>query len=193
VRRSLSIAIALSGAMLASACGGGGNTATSPSSSPPPASPTSATGGTGTTIDGGSGSPFPTTSPGITGSVTSGVATVTVTGAVQTTQSLPLATPAVYAPPPGAFALSWSSAAAGVSMGGASFVGTQPTSTDLQLTLFVHASSGTFTFVSTDGSCEVTVTASDPTTFSGSFTCGSVSDATGAATVAAQGSFTATG
>jgi hypothetical protein len=156
-------------------------------------SPTAATGTTGTTIN-GSGGPVPTTSPGITGSVTSGNATLAVSGALQTTQpTLPLSSPAVYAPPPGAFALSWAAAAAGFALGGSSSVGTHPTSADLRLTFFVHSASGTASFSSTDGGCQVTVTQAEATAFAGTFSCAGIADVNGTVVVDAQGSFTATG
>jgi hypothetical protein len=188
-------------------CGGGGQALQSlgppPEASPTgdasPAgtsgtgSPTAATGTTGTTIN-GSGGPVPTTSPGITGSVTTGNATITVSGALQTTQpTLPLASPAVYAPPPGAFALNWSAPAAGFALGGTSFVGTHPTSAGLGLTFFVHSASGTASFSSTDGGCQVTVTQAEATGFAGTFSCPGISDVNGTLVVDAQGSFTATG
>ncbi len=156
-------------------------------------SPTAETGTTGTTIN-GSGEPVPTTSPGITGSVTSGNATLAVSGALQTTQpTLPLSSPAVYAPPPGAFALSWAAAAAGFALGGTSFVGTHPTSAGLRLTFFVHSASGTASFSSADGGCQVTVTQAQATAFVGTFSCPGIADVNGTLVVDAQGSFTATG
>ncbi len=188
------------------ACGGGGQGLQS--LGPPPeasptgnasptgttgGSPTAATGGTGTTIN-GSGGPVPTTSPGITGSVTTGNATIAVSGALQTTQpTLPLSSPAVYAPPPGAFALNWSAAAAGFALGGTSFVGTHPTSADLRLTFFVHSASGTASFSSTDGGCQVTVAQAEASAFVGTFSCVGIADANGTLVVDAQGSFAATG
>jgi hypothetical protein len=152
-----------------------------------------ATGGSGTTINGGSGTPIPSTSPGITGSLTVGTATLTVTGDAQTTQNLALVSPAIYAPPPGVFALGWTTGAATMAMSGNTFIGTQPTATNLQLTFSVHASSGTLSFSSADGSCQITVTQADPTAFAGTLNCASIQDVNAAATVTVQGSFTATG
>lgn len=180
------------------ACGGGSQALES--LGPPPeasptgnASPTAATGTTGTTIN-GSGGPVPTTSPGITGSVTAGNATIAVSGALQTTQPvLPLSSPAIYAPPPGAFALSWSAAGAGFALGGTSFVGTHPTSADLRLTFFVHSASGTASFSSTDGGCQVTVAQAEAKAFAGTFSCVGIADVNGTLVVDTQGSFAATG
>jgi hypothetical protein len=200
--------IASASAILLVACGGGGGQGLQSLGPPPKASPTgnaspagatgegsptAATGTTGTTIN-GSGGPVPTTSPGITGSVTSGNATIAVSGGLATTQpTLPLSSPAVYAPPPGAFALSWTAAGAGFALGGTSFVGTHATSADLRLTFFVHTASGMASFRSTDGACQVTVTQAEATAFAGTFSCTAVTDGNGAFVVDAQGSFAATG
>jgi hypothetical protein len=185
--------------VLSVACSGGGVQALQ-SLGPPPeasptgnASPTATTGTTGTTIN-GSGGPVPTTSPGITGSVTAGNATISVSGALQTTQpTLPLSSPAIYSPPPGAFALSWATAAAGIALGGTSFVGTHPTSPDLRLTFFVHFASGTASFSSTDGGCDVTVAHAQATTLVGTFSCKGITDVNGTLVVDALGSFAAAG
>lgn len=213
VRRKLMIASESAIALLV-ACGGGGGQGLESLGPPPVASPTgnaspaanvspagttgegsptAATGTTGTTIN-GSGGPVPTTSPGITGSVIAGDATIVVSGALQTTQpTLPLSSPAIYAPPPGAFALNWASAAAGFALGGTSFVGTHPTSADLRLTFFVHSASGTASFSSTDGGCQVTVTQAEATALAGTFSCTGIADVNGAHVVDVQGSFAASG
>ena len=193
--------------VLLAACGGGGHDLetlgpppeVSPTGNAPPpvASPTSATGvtgvsgGTGTTITGSSGS-LPTTSPGITGSVNVGNATIAVSGALQTSQpTLPLVSPAIYAPPPGSFTLAWATAAVGFALGGTSFVGTRPTSAALRLTFSVHSASGTASFASDDGGCDVTVTTAETTAFGGTFSCVGVADANGTLVVDAQGTFDA--
>jgi hypothetical protein len=188
--------------VLLAACGGSGHDLESlgppPEASPtgnlsPAAtSPTSTTGGSGTVST--SGGPVPTTSPGITGSVNVGNATIAVSGALQTTQpTLPLASPAIYSPPPGAFTLAWSTTAAGIALGGTSFVGTRPTSATLRLTFFVHSVSSTASFVSDDGGCDVTVTAASANAFDGTFSCTAMTDVNGTVTVDAQGTFSASG
>lgn len=78
-------------------------------------------------------------------------------------------------------------------MGGTSFVGTRPTSADLRLTFFVHSASGTASFSSTDGGCQVTVAQAEATAFVGSFSCAGITDVNGALVVNAQGSFVAAG
>lgn len=183
------------------ACGGGSNINSlgpppeaSPTGnvSPTAPSPTSATGGTGTVVT--SGGPVPTTSPGITGSVNVGNASIAISGALQTSQpTLPLASPAIYSPPPGTFTLAWTAAAAGFALGGTSFVGTRPTSATLRLTFFVHSASGTASFVSEDGGCDVIVTTAEATAFDGTFSCTGVTDVNGTLVVDAQGTFSASG
>jgi hypothetical protein len=78
-------------------------------------------------------------------------------------------------------------------MSGSSFLGTQPTSGSLHLTFFVYASSGTRTFSSSGGECQVTVGRADATGFTGAFSCAGMFGGTGGNTVAAQGTFAATG
>jgi hypothetical protein len=199
--------VTISALVLLAACGGGTDLESlgpppeaSPTGNAPPAapSPTTATGATGvgatgTAITGSSGS-LPTTSPGITGSVNTGNASISVSGALQTTQTtLPLVSPAIYAPPPGSMTLAWSTGAAGFALGGSSFVGTRPTSATLRLTFFIHSASGTASFVSDDGGCDVTVTTAAANAFDGTFSCGGVTDVTGAIAVSVQGTFSAAG
>jgi hypothetical protein len=202
VRRNLIIA-ATSALVVLTSCGGGGHgteslgpppEAVPTGNAPPPvASSRAATGVTGATGAGSSGS-LPTTSPGITGSVDTGNATIAVSGALQTTQTtLPLASPAIYAPPPGSFTLAWTTPTAGFALGGTSFIGTEPTSSTLRLTFFVHSASGTASFAPGDGACSVTVTTAEATAFDGTFSCVGVSDVNGTLVVSAQGTFSAAG
>ena len=183
-------------ALFATACGGGLNAPSTPSSATPSPSPTASTptptSQTAATPTSSGASGTPTTSP-VPGRVTTGIATLTATGGVQTTQSMPLTSPAVYAPQPGSFVLNWSSSAASFAMTGVTFVGTRPSSTVLQVFLSIHASSGTYTFQSIDGSCQVTITTADATNLVGSYRCSNVKDSTGTVTVTAQGTFNATG
>ena len=206
MRRNLTIASA-SALVLLVACSGGGPALeslgpppeASPTGNAPPVAPSSApvtgpivTGPTGGTITGGTGS-LPTTSPGATGSVTQGNASLTVSGGLQTSQpTLPLASPVVYAPAPGSFTLAWSTAGAGFALGGPTFVGTQVTSASLRLSFSIRSASGTASFSSTDGGCDVTVTTAETDSFSGTFSCLGVTDTSGATTVDATGTFNAT-
>jgi hypothetical protein len=68
-----------------------------------------------------------------------------------------------------------------------------PTSSGLRLTFFVHFASGTASFSSTDGGCQVTVTQAEATAFGGTFSCPGIADVNGTLVVNTQGSFTATG
>ena len=183
-------------ALFATACGGGLNAPSTPSSATPSPSPTASTptptSQTAATPTSSGASGTPTTSP-VPGRVTTGIATLTATGGVQTTQSMPLTKPAVYAPPPGTFVLNWTSGAATFAMTGLTFVGSRPSSTSLQVSLSIHSSAGTYTFVSRDGSCQITVTTAEPNDLVGSYSCPNVRDTTGTVTVTAQGTFTATG
>ena len=200
MRKEPTLAFALAFALFAIGCGGGGGEGSTlgpvPTSeptgnaSPTPAPVTSATAGASAGSD---SSATPTTTP-VTGSVTEGTASLVVSGDLQTAQpTIPLASPAIYALPPGSFALDWQAAAVGVSLAGPTFIGTKPTSDVMRLSFFVHASSGTYQFVSTYGGCSVTVALADPTTFSGTFACETVTDAGGTVTVGAQGAFLASG
>jgi hypothetical protein len=122
-----------------------------------------------------------------------GVASLVLTGDLQTPQpAIPPASPAIYGPPPGSFALSWQSAGAGFAPAGRTFFGSQPTSDVTRLAFFVRASSGTYRFTSIAGGCSVSVVEPpDATTFSGTFVCASVVDESGAIGVTAQGAFLA--
>jgi hypothetical protein len=197
VRSNVITATAVS--IMLAACGGGQDLESlgpppeaSPTGNVSPAtpSPVVASGASGAT--GASGTPLPTTSPGITGSVNVGNASITVSGALQTSQTaLPLSSPTIYSPPPGAFALAWNAGAAGFALGGTSFFGTRPTSGTLRLTFFIHSASGTASFASDDGGCDVTVTTAEVSTFEGTFSCVGIEDVNGSIVVDAQGTFSA--
>ena len=203
--KQLALVFALAFTLLATGCGEGsfgsalGPVPTSqPTGSASPASPTAGATGSSTSVDSAtpidsSGAPTPTVTP-VPGSIGQGTASLVVSGDLQTTQSaIPLSTPPIYALPPGSFALNWQTAAAGVALAGPTFVGTKPTSDVMRLSFFVHASSGTYQFVSTNGVCLITVAQADPTIFSGTFTCDAMSDTGGTITVAAQGALLASG
>lgn len=201
MRRNRTLVIALGFTLLAVGCSGGGSEGSSlgpvptgqPTGNVPPASPTA--GGTASPTESGEApTSTPTTSPDSV-SITQGTASLVVTGDLQTSQpAIPLASPAIYAPPPGSFALSWQSAGDGFALAGPNFVGSRSTSNVMRLSFFVHASSGTYRFTSIDGGCSVTVVQPpDAVTFSGTFSCGSLVDDGGTITVAAQGAFLASG
>ncbi len=64
---------------------------------------------------------------------------------------------------------------------------------DPRLTFSVALGSGTASFASDDGGCDVTVTTAEPTTFDGTFSCTGLTDEDGTLVVNAQGTFSATG
>jgi hypothetical protein len=82
---------------------------------------------------------------------------------------------------------------AGFALGGTSFVGSEPTSSTLRLTFFVHSASGTASFTPGGGACSVTVTTAEATAFDGTFSCLGGSDVNGTLVVSAQGTFSAAG
>jgi hypothetical protein len=185
-------------ALLAGACGGLGDAVPS-ISLPPPAAPTGTTsvspvsGDTGVTIS-PSGA-VPTSSPGITGSVSQGQATVSVSGGVNATVTFAsLTTPAVWSPPPGAIALSWSAPGDQVlSLGGPSFTSQIPTDASHTIAFTVNVDDAPVEFRSSAGECAVTISPALPTQVGGTFLCTNLASTDDAVTVNAQGTFSATG
>ena len=142
--------------------------------------------------------PLPTSSPGgATGTVTAGNATIQLSqGLSGTVQLLMLGTPAVYSPPPGSTALTWTDGLQGLTITGTSFTGPLPTSDSLSLSLSVSNGAETVAFVSTAGECTITVTTAIEGSLAGSFSCANLAGtlASGdALTVDATGTFAATG
>jgi hypothetical protein len=193
VRRTLVITVGLPLALIAAGCGRGGSPSPSPqtNSSPPPAG---VTGGAGTIIN-PSGSVPPTSSPGITDSVTRGTAGIAITGRLNVTVTLGELTGAVWAPPPSGIALTWTGAKGqSLSIGGPSFTSQQPTSDARVLSFDVLDSDGRLLqFRSAAGECLVTINPALPDDMGGVFTCRNLTSSDGAATVDAQGTFSATG
>ncbi|MDP9297905.1 MAG: hypothetical protein M3O98_04465 [Actinomycetota bacterium] len=195
MRRTLVITIGLPLALLAAGCGRGGSSSPSPSSQTSSSSPPAGvTGGAGTIIN-PSGSVPPTSSPGITGSVTRGTAGITITGRLNETVTLGELTGAVWAPPPSGIALTWTGAKhQSLSIGGPSFTSQQPTSDARVLSFGVLDSDGRLLqFRSAAGECLVTINPALPADMGGVFTCRNLTSSDGAATVDAQGTFSATG
>jgi hypothetical protein len=135
----------------------------------------------------------PTGSPGVTGNLTIGTATVTVTGAVNVSATYDeLATPGIWTPPPGAIALNWTGTGAqSLGITGASFTAQQPTAPDRVLQFSVRAPSGVVTFRSTNGECLVTISPALPDQMGGTFLCTGIPSEDGSFIVNAQGSFNA--
>jgi hypothetical protein len=146
---------------------------------PSSAFPSELTGGpasTGATASGPSGdNGLPTTSPGAgTGNLTSGSVEIRTSGDLEVERTLPTLVSAVYTAPPGGVALVWTAGgtdATIVGLGGASFVGTRPTSPELTLTLTVQTEEGIASFLSLDGECDVTIDAALEREITGSFRC----------------------
>jgi hypothetical protein len=175
---------------IALVCAGCGGDEPSPSPSPLPAiSNGPQPSGTGA---------LPTTSPGeATGTVTSGNATIQLAGDLTgTLQLLILGPPAVYSPPPGAIALSWTDGQQSLALTGDSFTGEQPTSDTLSISLTARNGAEFIALGSSDGECSVTVTAATDASITGTFACTNLPGTTaagGALSVDATGTFAASG
>jgi hypothetical protein len=179
------------------ACSSSGSSSATPTPTAPTnagATPSGVTGGAGTIIH-PSGSTPPTSSPGITGSVTEGTASVTTTGAENTTVAFTKLTSAIWAPPPNGMALQWDGANdQTLSLGGPAFTSLQPTSASRVLSFSIRTSAGSLVqFRSAGGECQVTISVALTDDVGGIFDCPSVASADGSITVHAHGTFTATG
>lgn len=160
-----------------------------------------ATGPSGTS-HGASGTPgaLPTGSTGTTGAdpgdLSRGVLSIRVTGGLRAQNTLHELISAVYSPPPGGIALVWTAGGIDpttVGIGGASFVGTQPTAPTLRMTITALSAGGGFeTFESSDGECTVTLGEVSASRIVGSFRCSSLRSSSGV-TVDAAGTFAASG
>jgi hypothetical protein len=141
-------------------------------------------------------SPTPTVDAEAETGFTLGAASVTVTGAVNLTESYPgLGLPALWVPPPGDFAMTWIGPGDRIlTLGGVSFTAQQPTSSERVLTFTIRSADGPLTFRSDDGGCLVTISPALPDAMGGSFLCSSIAGDAGdgtTATVTAQGTFAA--
>lgn len=141
-------------------------------------------------------SPAPTVDPEAESGFTIGTAEVTVTGAVNASQAFPsLGLPALWVPPPGAFAMTWiGSGDRALTVGGVSFTAQQPTSPDRVLTFTIPGPDGDLEFSSDAGECLVTISPALPDRMGGTFLCAAISgEAADGSTVmvSAQGAFTA--
>ncbi|HEY5860942.1 MAG TPA: hypothetical protein VIX62_11710 [Actinomycetota bacterium] len=152
------------------------------------------TGPAGTGATGATGAP-PTGSPGVTGAVNTGTASVSTTGVLTTQVAYTtLASPAIWAVPPGGMALNWTATrnqALGIS--GASFTAQQPTATERLLQFSVQGPDGLVLFQSSAGECLVTITPALANQMGGTFLCTNIQSEDGSITVNAQGSFSAAG
>jgi len=140
-------------------------------------------------------SPGPTGSPGPASPLSTGAATLTVSGDL--TMTVPfasIATPAVWAPPPAPMDITWQGSASQVlRLSGTSFVSRAETGPDRALSFTVPGPDGPAVFTSTAAECSVTITPALPDNMGGVFTCTQLTDAGGVTTVDARGVFSATG
>jgi len=160
----------------------------SPSSAFPSGSSASGpTGATGSGLTGAPGLP--------SGDVTGGKLDLRISGDVDLEASLPRLISGIVTPAPGALAVVWTGAetdATTVGVGGSSFVGTQPSSSTLVVTITAQTAEGIFTWVSTAGECQVELEAADADRVAGSFACRDLVASTGEV-VDASATFSATG
>jgi hypothetical protein len=169
-------------AMLVEACGGGSDSPpASASSALPDASPTTTSSGR------------PSGSPGE--ERPSDLVHLEMDGDVELEAELTTLISAITEPPPGGFALVWTGEgedATTVGLGGSSFIGVEPTSATLVLTIATSTAAGVSTWVSSAGECVVTMTVAEPTRFAGSFSCRDLRSDAGEV-VDVSGRFEATG
>jgi hypothetical protein len=196
MRRNLIAIAALTLALATAGCSTGGGTvlvSPTPDSTPFGTPPPSDSSGT---IISASGSVPPTGPPGVTGAVTHGQATLTLSGGIGQTTTFPtLGTPAIWSPTPGAMTLSWTGAdpTESLSIGGPSFAGQQSTSASLTLAFSLKTSNGTKAFRSQAGECTITLNPAAPTQVGGIVFCTNLKSVDTTVTVNAQGSFSAAG
>ena len=138
----------------------------------------------------------PSIDPEATSGLSLGSATVTVTGAVNASESYPaLGLPAVWALPPEVFSITWEGGGErALTLTGTSFTAQQPTSAERVLTFTVRGPDGPVSFLSSAGECLLTITPALPDRMGGSFLCATISgEAEDGSTVtaAAQGAFSA--
>jgi hypothetical protein len=195
MRRNLTAMAIMSVIVAGTACATGKSSVTIPTLVPTPNGSPAASDGTGTIVN-PSGSVPPTGPPGVTGSVTHGQASLTLSGGLIQTTSFPtLGAPAIWSPTPGTMTLSWTGLdpVESISVGGPSFNGQQSTSQSLTLAFSVKTPKGTVSFRSQAGECTVTLNPAQPTQVGGLVYCTNLKSVDGSVTVNAQGSFTAVG
>jgi hypothetical protein len=107
-----------------------------------------------------------------------------------------LGPPALYSPPPGSTAVTWTDGAQSMGITGSSFTGEQATSDILSLTLEVRNGAEAVLLTSTAGECSITVDTAAVGSLAGSFSCTDLAATTAAGdglSVDAAGTFTASG
>lgn len=145
-------------------------------------------------------SPSASPTPGATGSpapaspLSTGAATLALSGDVTQTVTLSnLATPAVWAPPPAPMDIAWMGGGGELRLSGTSFVSLAVTSADHVLSFTLPGPDASLEFSSADGGCSITITPALPDNVGGVFVCDAITDAGGSTTVDARGTFAASG
>jgi hypothetical protein len=140
-------------------------------------------------------SPSPTASPGPASPLTTGSATLSLSGDLS--MDVPfasIATPAVWAPPPAPMDITWQGTSGQqLRLSGTSFLSRAETSADRAFSFTVAGPDGSVVFSSVAGECNVTITPALPDNVGGIFTCTLLTDVEGVTTVDARGTFVATG
>ena len=194
MRRKLIAIAALTVALATTACSTATGTGSVQITSGPSPSPLPSD-SSGTVVS-PSGSLPPTGPPGVTGAVTHGQATLSLTGGLTQTTALPtLGTPAIWSPSPGSMALSWTGldTTESMSLGGPSFIGQQSTSPTFRLAFSVKTTKGAMAFRSQAGECSVTLNPVLATQVGGLISCTNLKSVDTTLTVNVQGSFSAAG
>jgi hypothetical protein len=138
-------------------------------------------------------SPSASESPAPDSPLSSGAATLALSGDVTQTVTLSTLESAVWAPPPASMDLAWASGGRELRLSGASFVSLARTSADHVLSFSVQGPEGPLDFSSADGGCSITITPALPDNVGGLFECAAITDVQGGTTVGVRGTFTATG
>ena len=163
---------------------------------PSPASPSSAfpTATAAPPAGSPSGQP-PSQPPDVEGTLTDGSVSLQIAGDAELETTLPTLITGIVAPPPAGFALVWSGEAMDattIGIGGASFLGTRPTSPSLTLTIAAETDAGFSTWISSAGECEITIDTAQGDRVAGSFRCEDLRSSEGRS-IAVSGRFEATG
>ncbi len=140
----------------------------------------------------GSGGTLPSGPPGATANVTTGKASLQVSGTMSGTLDFPRLSEGIYAAPPGGMALNWSDSNSDLfGIAGPSFTGSRPTASGLTLTITLKEPHGFEMFTSSAGECTITIDTAEANRISGSFYCTGLKNKKD--TIRATGTFEASG
>jgi hypothetical protein len=138
-------------------------------------------------------SPTATGSPAAEGQLSTGVATLVLSGDLTQTVTLSNLESAVWAPPPASMDLAWTGGGRELRLSGTSFVSLAETSGEHVLSFSIPGPDGPLEFSSADGGCSITITPALPDNVGGVFACAAITDVQGGTTVDARGTFAASG